>query len=1242
MNTTKKDNLLSKKLFLIVFSIALILSLSCFVLIYFFLKSPVFVNLIEVVLENSFDKQVKIDSVSISKGSGIVVRDLIIMEKNGVSPLLILPQIKIDLSFQGLRKREIDSIFIHEPSLFLSLWKGEKAEPKSLRSFIPLSFKSGSINNGRVVLVPESDTTITATNINLHLTSMPDEMAKIEGTAFLPDFDSNISLMMGVDMNQLEIEGGHLDVSQMEVKNISGKHLPFLENKIASGSISLSAELLKVVGGLEVEIEAPFRNLKLHGGRVRLLENISGKLSASLLTSSDNQFVGIKADIAAQAELMGEKGRNRVILNGAYDFSNKKLIIGETTLSSSLLGSFRVGGSLTNFPSSKSEYAISIKMHNISLTNIDKYLLTQPGNVAKSFIFNGTGDGTIHINGSLRESLKWETDFSINHPSIHFENILIRPENKPLRLISQGAYNLREDLLTVESLEAEIKELSTLTVHGVLRRVSSVNPELDIAVAIREVSLKGVSNILDGPSAERLKTVDINGIGKIDLTITGDVTSPFIKGNIYLTGDKLTKNGLEIKQFRANIPIKYDRYGLSIMNSLIKAGFVSVNPKSDGLDYSFKDVDIVMPLLEFDDSSVNLKGFELNADNVSINNNKQEIFNDEKIIVKGVLAASFDGETVELGSLSITSGILSGVSGHISLQFGEQAIVKGVVEYDNIEIKKLWTRFQNVPDIVKGYTVNGRGKLSTAFKIVIPEDSLPHLTSNTEFHLAGGEFSSPNGLIMGEGIDLRLTSSIEFLFPLKQAKYNLGLNVTGFELLYGSFYGDFTEKDIKITAKGDYDTRNDLLTLSGAELSLSEIGNLFFSGVVSNLLTSPVIKADIKLPELVNDRAYDFFIKETFQESFPALGLLRINGTTSMKISLEASKDKLKARGKVGIAKMNIVSESPNISIEGVNLSLPVNISYPAIPSLEKSDENQEFGSLVINDARWNTVKISNLLIFPAIRDNDLVFRDDIILPLFGGRTIIRKPYYDEVLSPDRNLFFSIDIEDVDFEDVSVALGMPKFSGTISGTIPEVSFFKSSLVTEGEVILNLFGGKMHVNGISVSNVFSPITSLKSSFEIKNIDLSKVTDTFEFGHISGILDGFIKDLIITNGQAESFTAHIETVKRRGINREISVEALENISIIGSGSSASILNKGIYSFFKKYRYHKIGFRGSLRNDNFLLLGVMIEGNKSYLVKGTLLPPSVNVISYIQNVSFREMVTRLKRVNLIEKSDDTMKTE
>jgi hypothetical protein len=114
-----------------------------------------------------------------------------------------------------------------------------------------------------------------------------------------------------------------------------------------------------------------------------------------------------------------------------------------------------------------------------------------------------------------------------------------------------------------------------------------------------------------------------------------------------------------------------------------------------------------------------------------------------------------------------------------------------------------------------------------------------------------------------------------------------------------------------------------------------------------------------------------------------------------------------------------------------------------------------------------------------------------------------------------------------------------------------------------------------------------------------------------------------------------------VERKGINQLISVEALKKISILGSGTPASVLSSGIYQFFKEYRYKKMGFRGTLKNDNFLLLGIEAEGNREYIVRGGLLPPKVDVISYTQNVSFQEMLKRLKRVKQLDKGEekDTM---
>ena len=95
----------------------------------------------------------------------------------------------------------------------------------------------------------------------------------------------------------------------------------------------------------------------------------------------------------------------------------------------------------------------------------------------------------------------------------------------------------------------------------------------------------------------------------------------------------------------------------------------------------------------------------------------------------------------------------------------------------------------------------------------------------------------------------------------------------------------------------------------------------------------------------------------------------------------------------------------------------------------------------------------------------------------------------------------------------------------------------------------------------------------------------------------------------------------------------MKALKKISIFGSDATGSVLSSGIYRFFKEYRYSRMGFSGRLKDDTFLLTGIEAEGNKGYLIKGAFLPPRVDVVSYSQNISFKELVTRVQRVQAVE---------
>jgi hypothetical protein len=163
----------------------------------------------------------------------------------------------------------------------------------------------------------------------------------------------------------------------------------------------------------------------------------------------------------------------------------------------------------------------------------------------------------------------------------------------------------------------------------------------------------------------------------------------------------------------------------------------------------------------------------------------------------------------------------------------------------------------------------------------------------------------------------------------------------------------------------------------------------------------------------------------------------------------------------------------------------------------------------------------------------------------------------------------------------------------------------------------------------MDNLFSPTASFKSSIEIDALDLAELTRTFEFGLISGVLTGYVQDLVIMDGLPVSFAIQMETIRTRGVPQRIDVKALKKIQVFSSGSTVSILDKGIYRFFKEYRYSKMGFSGRLKNDRFSLLGVEMANNKRYIVMGALVPPRVDVVSHTRDISFAELVKRLKRV-------------
>jgi hypothetical protein len=149
---------------------------------------------------------------------------------------------------------------------------------------------------------------------------------------------------------------------------------------------------------------------------------------------------------------------------------------------------------------------------------------------------------------------------------------------------------------------------------------------------------------------------------------------------------------------------------------------------------------------------------------------------------------------------------------------------------------------------------------------------------------------------------------------------------------------------------------------------------------------------------------------------------------------------------------------------------------------------------------------------------------------------------------------------------------------------------------------------------------------------EGINLEKVTKKIKIGAMTGVVRGSLKNFEIEYGQPSYFILDVDSVKTKGIKQEISVDAINNISILGTGLGfGGILNAGIRRFFSEYPYSRIGIQCTLKNDNFSIRGKIREGGKEYLVRRSFLR-GVDVIN--QNprnvISFKDMQERIRRIS------------
>lgn len=283
-------------------------------------------------------------------------------------------------------------------------------------------------------------------------------------------------------------------------------------------------------------------------------------------------------------------------------------------------------------------------------------------------------------------------------------------------------------------------------------------------------------------------------------------------------------------------------------------------------------------------------------------------------------------------------------------------------------------------------------------------------------------------------------------------------------------------------------------------------------------------------------------------------------------------------------------------------------------------------------DLSWQQIMLGALPIAASqlqaeVSENQLTLMQTLELPLLDGALQISAFNYQFAPNGSRWQFEGL-LKPLSMQALTQALGWPEMDGKLSGVIPKVSYRDQQIDIEGALQVKVFDGTTIITDLQLQSPFGSLPQLTANMDMQRLDLELLTRTFDFGKISGRLNGQITDLRLLNWRPVQFDAQFATAENNPGKRRISQRAVDNLSQIGGGASG-VMSRSFLRFFDDFSYDKLGIRCKLNNEVCQMSGVENDEQGYYIVKGGGLPPWINVKGYTRRVDWPDLLARLKAV-------------
>ncbi len=251
-----------------------------------------------------------------------------------------------------------------------------------------------------------------------------------------------------------------------------------------------------------------------------------------------------------------------------------------------------------------------------------------------------------------------------------------------------------------------------------------------------------------------------------------------------------------------------------------------------------------------------------------------------------------------------------------------------------------------------------------------------------------------------------------------------------------------------------------------------------------------------------------------------------------------------------------------------------------------------------------------------------LALRQPLAIPVLNGALRIATLDWRPAAARGQRLSTSLAVTGVDMVAFSHAMGWPAFPGTLGGAIPSLRWIDDRIELDGGLSANLFDGFVDITKLSLQEPLGVNPVLAADISLRQLDLGAITSVFDFGNITGRLDGAIEGLRLVGWNPVAFKASLLAAN----GGRISQRAVNNLTAVGGGGVAAGLQGAVLKLFKTFGYKRIGLNCTLRGTVCHMGGLEASNDGYTIVEGSGLP-YLHVIGHQTQVDWPTLVRRLR---------------